>query len=90
VVVLWGQPGDKLHFYGSGTLDVSSRSSDQILVEHERKGFVLSAEFAERPQRLLAKVMFEAGKREVLFLMLTRDLAERCALDPVKGRLVLG
>lgn len=90
VVVLWGQPGEKLSFYGSGTLDVAARSSDQILVEHERKGFVLSAEFTERPQRLLAKVMFEAGKREALFLMLTRDLAERCALDPARGRLVLG
>lgn len=90
VVVLWGNPGEKLSFYGSGTLDVASRSSDQILVEHERKGFVLSAEFTERPQRLLAKVMFEAGKREVLFLIVTRDLAERCAYDGAKGRLVLG
>jgi len=90
VVVLWGEPGQKLHFYGSGTLDVVSRSSDQILVEHERKGFVLSAEFAARPQRLLAKVMFEAGQREVLFLIVTRHLAEQCAYDAEKGRLVLG
>jgi hypothetical protein len=90
VVVLWGEPGEKLSFYGSGTLDVVARSSDQILVEHERKGFVLSAEFAQRPQRLLAKVMFESGKREVLFLMLTRDLAERCAYDSTRGLLVLG
>ena len=90
VVVLWGEPGQKLHFYGSGTLDVTSRSNDQILVEHERKGFVLSAEFTSRPQRLLAKVMFETGRREVLFLILTRSLAEQCSYDAVKGRLVLG
>jgi len=90
VVVLWGDPGQKLHFYGSGTLDVVSRSSDQILVEHERKGFVMAAEFTQRPQRLLAKVMFEAGAREVLFLIVTRQLAETCAVDHEKGRLVLG
>ena len=90
VIVLWGEPGQKLHFYGSGTLDVASRSSDQILVEHERKGFVLSTEFTTRPQRLLAKVMFESGKREALFLIVTRQLAEQCAFDPAKGRLVLG
>ncbi|HTB34193.1 MAG TPA: beta-galactosidase, partial [bacterium] len=90
VIVLWGEPGQKLHFYGSGTLDVVSRSSDQILVEHERKGFVLSAEFTARPQRLLAKVMFESGRREALFLIVTRQLAEQCAFDAAKGRLVLG
>ena len=90
VIVLWGEPGQKLHFYGSGTLDVASRSSDQILVEHERKGFVLSAEFTARPQKLLAKVMFENGRREALFLIVTRQLAEQCAFDAAKGRLVLG
>lgn len=90
VLVLWGEAGQKLHFYGSGTLDVVARSSDQILVEHERKGFVLSAEFTARPQRLLAKVMFEAGPREALFLIVTRQLAEQCAFDKHKGRLVLG
>ncbi len=90
VIVLWGEPGQKLQFYGSGTLDLVSRSSDQVTVEHERKGFVLGAEFAARPQRLLAKVMFEAGQREVLFLIVTRPLAEECAFDAVKGRLVLG
>ncbi|MGH7441409.1 MAG: hypothetical protein ACREKE_01920, partial [bacterium] len=90
VIVLWGESEQKLRFFGSGTLDVVSRSSDQILVEHERKGFVLSAEFSTRPQRLLAKVMFEAGQREVLFLIVTRQLAEQCSFDAARGRLVLG
>jgi hypothetical protein len=90
VIVTWGESGQKLHFYGSGTLDVTQRSNDQILVEHERKGFVVSAEFTARPQRLLAKVMFESGQREALFLMVTRQLAEQCATDVEKGLLVLG
>ena len=42
VVVLWGEPGQKVQFYGSGTLDVTERSNENILLEHERKGFMLS------------------------------------------------
>ncbi len=34
--------------------------------------------------------MFESGQREVLFLMVTRALAEQCATDLDKGLLVLG
>ncbi len=90
VVVVWGEEGQKLRFYGSGTLDVTSRTSEQIQVEHERKGFVLGAEFSARPQRLLARVMFEASQREVLFLIVTRPFAEQCAFDSTKGRMVLG
>jgi beta-galactosidase len=90
VIVVWGEAGQKLAFYGSGTLDVAMRSNDQILVEHERKGFMMSAEFTARPQRLLAKVMFESGVREALFLIVTRPLAEQCATDAAKGLLVLG
>lgn len=90
VVVLWGDPGQKLQFFGSGTLDVTERSNESILCEHERKGFQISAEFSNRPQRLLAKVLFEQSKREVLFLIVPRYLAELSSFDAGKGLLVLG
>ncbi|MES2200749.1 MAG: beta-galactosidase, partial [candidate division FCPU426 bacterium] len=90
VVVLWGEPGQKVSFYGSGTLDVTERSNENILLEHERKGFMLSAEIGNRPQKLLAKILFEAGKREVLFLIITRSLAEQTSFDAERQKLVIG
>ncbi len=90
VVVIWGDAGQKVQFFGSGTLDVTERSNENILLEHERKGFTLTAELGARPQKLLAKVLFETGKREVLFLILARELAERFAYDADKQKLVVG
>ena len=90
VVVLWGKPGEKLQFYASGTLDVKDRSNDEILLEHEREGFVLSAEISNRPQKLLADILFENGNHEILFLIVNRQLAEQSTYDETMHKLVLG
>ena len=73
-----------------GTLDVTERSNENILLEHERKGFMLSAEIGNRPQKLLAKILFEQGKREIIFLIVTRALAEQTSFDEERKKLVLG
>jgi hypothetical protein len=90
VVLLWGEPGDKVTAFGTGTLDVESRTNDDVALEHERRGFVLSATISSRPQHLLGKVLFEAGKPEVLFLLVTRRLAETLQRHPERPLLVLG
>ena len=90
VVVIWGEAGQKAQFFGSGTLDVTERSNENILLEHERKGFTLTAEISNRPQKLMAKILFESGKREILFLIVTKELAERSSFDAEKGKLVVG
>ncbi len=90
VVVLWGEPGQKIQFFGSGTLDVTEKSNESILLEHERKGFTLTADVDNRPQKLAAKILFENSKREILFLILTRSMAEQSSFDADKGRLVIG
>ncbi len=90
VVLVWGENGEKVNLFGTGTLDVTERTNESVHLEHERKGFTLSAQVQERPQKLLAKVLFESGKREVLFLVLNRRLAERMHLHPEKPELVVG
>jgi beta-galactosidase len=90
VVVLWGKPGDKLNFYCSGTLDVTEKSSEDVVLEHERKGFLLSAEFNSRPQNLQAKVLFENGKKEIIFLILPIALAQQHSCCSEAELMVLG
>ena len=51
---------------------------------------MLSAEISNRPQKLLAKILFEQGKREIIFLIVTRALAEQTSFDEERKKLVLG
>jgi hypothetical protein len=90
LVVLWGEAGEKLSLWGTGTLDVTEKTSEGLHLEHERKGFVLSAQVQDRPQKLLAKILFESAKSEVLFLIVNRRLAERLHSNPDQPEVVLG
>lgn len=86
VVVAWGETGEKLSLWGTGTLKALEKPDKGLNVEQEHQGFVISTLVKDRPRKWLT----QSAEGEVLFLMVNRRLAERLHFDPAGFKVVLG